>query len=166
MDFEKIRPYNKLVTTICKEYAMDPYLVLAIIYQESRGNTYAERYEPDFKSLLDVKYFAKKNLVTEDTEIISQKTSRGLCQIMGGTARYLGFGGYLAELFVPHINIRLCIKFLCRLFQRHGHQSDVIASYNAGSPRFDADGRYKNQTYVDNVLRYHKTLRSGSSPDA
>ena len=36
----------------------------------------------------------------------------------------------------------------------------AIASYNAGIPRFMANGKYMNQHYVDKVNAYLKLLRA------
>lgn len=81
-----------------------------------------------------------------------QKTSWGLMQIMGGTARDLGFAGPLTDLMDPELGI----FWGCRYFQAHCSQYvqllDQIAAYNAGQVRRMQDGTYLNQGYVDKMI--------------
>ena len=94
--------------------------------------------------------------------------SWGPMQIMGATARWLGFKGtFLSELIEPEVGIEYGCKYLANLKRRFSGNSknncnqvdDIaifcdkkISAYNAGSPRKKADGTYVNQKYVDKVL--------------
>jgi hypothetical protein len=93
---------------------------------------------------------------TLNTEILMQKTSWGLMQIMGATARSVGFDGWLPELTDAKTNVRTGTAYLAlmmgRHYKRHGLPG-VIAAYNAGSPRTRPDGKFVNQSYVDKVLK-------------
>ena len=43
---------------------------------------------------------------------------------------------------------------------RHKKMDEAIAAYNAGSPRYRADGKFENQGYVDKVNAALKTIRA------
>jgi len=94
-------------------------------------------------------------------ELLAQQTSWGLMQIMGGTARERGFKGWLTELCDPSINLEWGCRHL-RWMMDHNNAyglpdfrikpEDLAAAWNAGT-RVVVDGKYKNQPYVDRVLR-------------
>ena len=153
---------DKIPWTIIRDEAgrvdIDPKLVAAIIAVESGGDPYSMRYEPNFRFRLMPYKFAKINGITEETENILQSSSFGLMQIMGTVCRELGFQKSLLMLVEPDLNIELGCKKLSQLFLKHQDTSDVIASYNAGSVRFEKDGSYKNQFYVNKVLQRMKEL--------
>lgn len=138
---------NELACT----YQLNPKLVAAIIIQESGGNKWATRVEEAFYS----KYLKPKlrsqlaghvpsMIPTLSTEKWNRATSFGLCQIMGDTARVLGFDGqFLAEIYDERINIELCCKFLRRAFGQFASYAEpirterVLLAYNGGgSPNY------------------------------
>lgn len=82
-------------------------------------------------------------------------------QVMGVVARELGFDGILTELCDEELGIAYGCKQLVRLkkWQRGYSESDIIAAYNAGSARFDKQGNYENQSYVDKVLIYYNNYK-------
>lgn len=143
---EQIKPF-------AERYDIRPELIQAIIQVESSGNTYAVRFEPGYKWLHEVENSAQNVNTTIETERVCQQMSWGLMQLMGATARWLGFKGPIPELTYPHFGIEWGCKYLRNLFYRYHKEPDVIAAYNAGSPRFDAKGKYVNQAYVDKVLK-------------
>lgn len=132
--------------------ALDPALVAAIAQTESAGSIYVTRYEPQYRWVVSPADWALKTRVTLDTETVHQKTSWGLCQIMGAIAREFGFAGYHPQLCDPNLNLKYACQLLARLHAKYGPIEDVVASYNAGSPRFDDSGKYVNQSYVDKVM--------------
>ena len=90
-----------------------------------------------------------------DVERIFQKTAWGLMQVMGATARELGFEDWLSELVFPETNIRLGIEFLGRKMSQYLDRDGiegVVAAYNSGAPRRRPDGKFVNQGYVDRVM--------------
>ena len=109
-----------------KIYGLDPKLVAAIVYQESRGNIYATRYEPNFKRrYLDGKSkerlrgYWPKQIPTYDTEIMLRATSFGPMQVMGQVAREYGFEGqYLTELCSADVGIGIGCFYLASLYNR------------------------------------------------
>lgn len=140
------------------EYKLDPFLVSAIIRQESGGNTWAMRFEPKSSSLVFPEDFAKKNGITVQTETVLQGSSLGLMQVMGYVARGQGFKESLTSLFDPEIGTGEGCKLLNALSKRFTELEDCISAYNQGSPRRAANGTYTNQLYVSSVIAYMKEL--------
>ncbi len=92
-----------------------------------------------------------------------RSTSFGWCQIMGQTARELGYDKpYLTELCSQEDNILYCIKYVHKLYFRYTILEDVIAAYNAGKARKNFEGVYVNQEYVDKVLNVYEILTIAS----
>lgn len=152
-----------LIKEIAKKQDIDASLVAAIVSVESNGRTNAARYEPHFKWLLDPSKYARINSITVQTEVVFQKTSLGLMQVMGAVARELGHEGDLPNLFYPEIGLSLGVKKLKSLLDTYTSVSDAISSYNQGSPKKTGNGLYKNQYYVDMVLRKHLYLNTGAN---
>jgi soluble lytic murein transglycosylase-like protein len=152
----------RLPLNVIHEVSLDqevPWTLLAAIVQtESGGNPLAARFEIAYKYTVKFSDFAREQNITPITEEVLQKTSWGLCQIMGGLARELGHQGSLLELLVPEINLTLAAKHLKNLIKRYPNKDDMIASYNAGSPIKGMDGKYRNQQYVDKVNSYLSAL--------
>lgn len=142
------------------EQDLDPMLLAAICWQESRGFVYAVRFEPNYRWTYRLEKFAKMQNITLETEKNLQMQSYGLAQIMGGTARWLGFTGPLPALYKPENNLYWACKYLRYLSNRSSNVKDIIASYNAGSAIKDMRGNYKNQSYVDKVLNYYKQIKN------
>lgn len=153
--------YQPLVKNISysTNVMIDPILMLSIVYQESRAKPYITRYEPKYGYLYMPLHYANKLFTTMETEVEHQKTSWGLCQIMGGVARELGFDDYMPALCIPATNLYFGGKLLSRLQEKYESIDDVISSYNAGSPRKNDQGLYLNQEYVDSVKGYMTYLR-------
>jgi soluble lytic murein transglycosylase-like protein len=109
------------------KYGLDPFLVCAVIEQESNWNPWAMRYEPGFFS----RYIADKNL--EATEASARATSFGLCQVMGEVAREEGFGGrFLTQLCDPDIGIEYGCRKLQQCFSVHGDPETALLAFNGG----------------------------------
>lgn len=144
----------------CKasDFQLDAALVASIIYQESRGMTYASRFEPNYRYLERPDHHAAQQNITKATEEVLQKTSFGLMQIMGGTARFIGYSGALPALYKPDTNLYWGCKYLKRLKNQHNEIEAVVAAYNAGSPRKTKDGAFVNQRYVDDVMKLYREL--------
>lgn len=98
---------------------------------------------------------AKMNRITEETEVMAQKFSWGLGQVLGSTARWLGFKGLLSELCEPKTGIFWCCEAFQRLSSRYKEIDYQIAAYNAGSLQKRADGSIVNQKYIDKVLKLY-----------
>ena len=150
---QRVRPHIGSILSLSGRYDFDPYLVAAFCEVESGFNTYAIRYEPHYRWLVG------ENL--SPTEEISQKTSWGLMQVMGAVARERGLRSkYLSALTEPKIGIRFGCAHLAWFRDKKGYSGDdMIAAYNAGSPR-KKNGIYVNQGYVDKVNRCFQEMKN------
>lgn len=138
-----------------KELKLDHELVLAIIEVESNFNTMAHRFESAwiyFTSDADILRFAIHNSLTRQTERIDQQTSFGCGQVMGSVARELGYEGNLADLYDPNFGIHYACLKIKEVTEKYEFLDDAISAYNAGSP-VKVGGLYRNQAYVDSVLK-------------
>lgn len=123
-------------------------LLTAMVLVESGGEECSIRYEPHYRWLYNP-HGVKPKYSTIETEQQAQKMSWGPLQIMGATAREIGYRGWLPHLCGP-AGVEWGAKYLKRLHDRYGNWNDAIAAYNAGSPR-RVDGKYVNQGYVDKI---------------
>ena len=137
------------IKVAAQEQSLPWQLVYAICKVESSLNPYARRYEPRYKWL-----YGDANLMT-DTELIGQRQSWGLMQVMGAVARELGLPANrdFTELCKIPTGLLYGCLHLRHYRSRYTHWTDAIAAYNAGSPRRTQDGRYTNHSYVEKVLR-------------
>jgi soluble lytic murein transglycosylase-like protein len=148
--------WHSEIESAATKYSLPVGLIHAIVQVESSGDPWAMRYEPGFKNLyLDNRTWKVYGAVSMDTEIVSRATSWGLMQVMGQVARERGYeGAFLSELCKPEIGIEYgCrqLKFFQDRYYNGRDWNPVIAAYNAGSPRLDKDGSYRNQGYVSKV---------------
>jgi soluble lytic murein transglycosylase-like protein len=134
-----------------RQFGVDPLVIMALVWQESRGSVYAVRYEPKYKWLWKPEKFHGSLGIDLKTEINMQKQSYGLLQVMGGTARWLNFEGHLGALYKPENNLYWGVKYLAKLKEKYGDTESYLSAYNQGSPRKDDDGNFLNQKYVDDV---------------
>ena len=143
---------NAELTTLIKAAASRrslPWeLVYAICQVESSLNPSAVRHEPRYRWLVG------DNETMSPIERQDQMTSWGLMQVMGAVARELGHTGPLSDLLDPPTGLFYGCLHLRRFRAKYDIWPDVIAAYNAGSPRRVAGpiGPYVNQSYVDKVL--------------
>jgi hypothetical protein len=124
-----------------------------MIEVESGGNPQAMRYEPGYKYIYKPEDFARAHKVTLATEIELQKFSYGVLQIMGATARELGFKARMTNLLDGLAGFSWGVLYFARL--RHQYtdvEADAVSAYNQGSPRRQfMTNKYRNQEYVDKV---------------
>lgn len=150
-----------LIADVANKEGIDPDLLLAICTVESSLDPYAVRYEPAYKWVVSPREWASQMRLSVATEETLQKTSYGLAQIMGGVMREYGFSGKLQTcLLNPAIPLSYSAKHLKNYFRRYGTEVEVIAAYNAGSPRKTKGGLFENQTYVDKVSSELRKLRA------
>lgn len=135
----------------------------AIITTESAWNPWAVRYEEHFIHTLSPERFSKYSKITTQTELQLQKCSWGLGQIMGASARDLGYIGNLTELCKPEANLEWVCLFYATRCMPYKDVKEQVAAYNAGSPRYIAAGTFINQEYVDKVLlEFKKSSKEAS----
>lgn len=129
---------DELVVTMAGSYQLPVVIVRAMVAQESMGIPFAMRFEKDFYN----KYLVGKDLdfrphkdCTWETERIGRATSWGLMQVMGETARCIGFRGWFGELLTPAVGLEWGCRYLRRLADRYladGGWPTVMRAYNGG----------------------------------
>jgi hypothetical protein len=90
-----------------------------------------------------------------DTTLVLLSSSIGLMQILGSTARSIGFNQRLCFLFTPEINIDIGCRYLAMLWKNYYNKyglKGVISAYNDCKPLIRDDSTFVNQDYIDNVL--------------
>ena len=111
-------------------------LVRAIVEQESAGNTHATRFEPDFYERYEKGKTPnfRPGGSSIATEQVGRATSWGLLQIMGETARAVGFIGCFPELCTPAVGLKWACEYLRRLRDRYIAEGweVVLRAYNGG----------------------------------
>jgi hypothetical protein len=146
------------ITIAAEAHRLEARLVGAMVLTESAGETWAVRYEQGYRYLFQPAR-VKPEGCSMASEINAQQCSWGLMQIMGGTARELGFRGWMPELCRPEIGLEYGAKYLAKQIKRFGSVEAGVAAYNMGSPKKGQDGQYLNQTeYVDPVMKRMKIL--------
>jgi soluble lytic murein transglycosylase len=136
--FERLRyplRYEQIVRGHARNYRLDPALVAAVIYQESKFRADA-RSESGAIGLMQLR----------------PETAKGIAIRTGGT-RFR-----TADLYVPELNIRYGSWYLRHLLDKYGDERTALAAYNAGQRNVDswrASGggiRFaETRAYVDRV---------------
>jgi len=115
--YERLRyplRYSEYVRVHAHEHGLDPALVAAVIYQESRFRSNAK----------------------------SSSGAIGLMQLTPATAKGIAIRTHgstftTSDLYNPEINIRYGAWYLSDLFQKYGSERLVLAAYNAGQGNVD-----------------------------
>lgn len=117
------------VKSVSREYSLPEELVAAIVWQESRGRFHAMRVEDGFYR----RYLASKGRqdlrghVPTITSVATEKRARsiswGLMQIMGETARGVGFSEPWFFLLLPRRNLELGCVYFNSLLERDSRLS-------------------------------------------
>lgn len=141
-------PFIVLAKQIATEHELDPILVCAVIEQESSWDPWAIRYEPGFLH----KYVAPLYTAGQFsvTEAYTRSMSWGLGQVMGQTARELGFDRpCLTELCDPEIGIEFLCRKLKKCFAKTSDPTIALLAYNGGSnPQYAVEVLPRQQKYA------------------
>jgi soluble lytic murein transglycosylase len=122
--------YEHIVRGHARNYDLDPALVAAVIYQESKFRADAR----------------------------SESGAIGLMQLLPATARGIALrtGGSrfeVADLYDPEVNVRYGCWYLRNLLRKYGSVETALAAYNGGQGNVDRGVRYpETRRYVENVL--------------
>jgi soluble lytic murein transglycosylase len=145
--FERLRyplRYSEYVRVHARENDLDPALLAAVIYQESKFRPAAT----------------------------SSSGAIGLMQLTPETAQGIAIrtGGskfVTSDLLNPEINIRYGAWYLANLFRKYGQERLVLAAYNAGQGNVDRwRARHEGiqfaetRAYVSRVEKLQRTYRS------
>jgi soluble lytic murein transglycosylase len=136
--FDRIRyplRYEQIVRGHAKNYDLDPALLAAVIYQESK-------FRADAKSSSGAIGLMQ----------LRPETAEGIAIRTGGT------GFRVSDLYNPEINVRYGSWYLRHLLDKYGDEKDALAAYNAGQRNVDewrAEGKgiqfSETREYVDRV---------------
>jgi soluble lytic murein transglycosylase len=144
--YERLRyplAYQQIVRGHARHYRLDPALLAAVIYQESK-------FRPDVRS---------------------SSGAVGLMQLLPATAKGIALhtGGTrfrMDDLFDPEINVRYGAWYLRHLLDRYGDEKTALAAYNAGQKNVDRWLREgggirfaETRDYVRRVERLKKIYR-------
>ena len=170
---------ERLAREAAGKYGLDPRLVCALCEVESSWEPRAIRQEVEYPYLYglaagetgviaciqgaageQLHALLREIQSSIATEVVMQKTSWGLMQIMGAVARERGFRGWLTELCDPTVNLEWGCRHLRWMIDHNNayglpdfriKPEDLAAAWNGGT-RIVIDGKYKNQSYVDRVV--------------
>lgn len=128
------------------------------VAQESSWDPYATREEPGFYKRYVVPNLTTRRAKREQWQLA---TSYGVLQVMGQTAREMGFEGkFIPQLVDPSLGFFYGVKYLMHQKGRgDGSWSQALAAYNGGiggTPN-NRTAPYRNQFYVDEIIeRIHR----------
>ena len=145
--YERLRyplRYEQVVRGHARNYRLNPALLAAVIYTESKFDANAR----------------------------SGAGAIGLMQLLPDTARGIAIrtGGkrfVVSDLYVPELNVRYGAWYLRHLLDRYGDERTALAAYNAGQANVDrwkADGVgiqfRETRYYVDKIERLKEVYAS------
>jgi peptidoglycan lytic transglycosylase len=136
--FQRVRyplKYEQIVRGHARNYQLDPALLAAVIYQESK-------FQPDAKSSSGAIGLMQ----------LQPETAKGIAIRTGGS-RF-----QTSDLYVPEINVRYGSWYLRHLLDKYDDEETALAAYNAGQRNVDewrAQGKgiqfSETRGYVDRV---------------
>lgn len=131
VDLSTLEARVALAAKYAAKYLLDCALICAMAEHESSWNPWAVRFEPAFEA----RYIKPSNPAMPTTLELTEAMSFGLMQIMGETAKELGFGGkFLTELCDPDVGMDFGCKKLRRCFDLKGPSTAlVLLCYNGGA---------------------------------
>jgi soluble lytic murein transglycosylase len=141
--------YTQIVRGHARNYDLDPALLAAVIYQESK-----------FKA-----------------DARSTSGAVGLMQLLPATAKGIALhtGGSqfrVEDLYDPEINVRYGAWYLRHLLRKYGDERDALAAYNAGQDNVDRWRRAgegiqfaETRAYVDRVEQLKRIYRRAYGPE-
>ena len=123
--------YGPIVRGHARNYDLDPALLAAVIYQESKFRASAR----------------------------SRSGAIGLMQLLPGTAKGIALhtGGtrfVVADLYAPELNVRYGAWYLRHLLRKYGDERTALAAYNAGQRNVDGWRRAGRGIVFEETRRY------------
>ena len=140
---------------------LDFWTLVAQIEKESSGNPLAIRLEQDFR------WFYPRGTdayALPENEMEFQRTSWGLLQVMGATARELGYAVPATPWpssplkLDPAAALDLGCRYLAGELKRYGSLRDALSAYNAGHATPDNFG-----AYVEPILERADALKEAAA---
>lgn len=149
--------HEPMVREVAEQYGLDPATFCALVETESSWDAAATRFEPGYRYLIaangePIRWPSGSGLKPPQlswSEFIAQKTSWGLCQVMGAVAREAGFDGTFGQLLIePRLGVVIGAQLLARHAARYPID-EALGAYNAGpGNRSSAAG----QAYAGKVM--------------
>jgi soluble lytic murein transglycosylase len=122
--------HEQIVLGHARNYGLEPALLAAVIYEESR-------FRADAKSSAGAIGLMQ----------LRPDTARGIAERTGGS-RF-----EVADLYDPEINVRYGSWYLRHLIGKYGNVRTALAAYNGGQGNVDRGIQFEEtREYVDNVL--------------
>jgi soluble lytic murein transglycosylase len=129
--------YEHIVRGHSENYRLEPALVAAMIYQESKFDADAES---------DSGAIGLMQLLPETAEGIATRT---------GGSRF-----EVDDLYDPELNVRYGCWYLRHLLDKYGDERDALAAYNGGQGNVDRGVVFpETEHYVDRVLELRGIYR-------
>ena len=175
-------PYRDFIEIAAEAEAFDVNVLDALVQIESGGRADAARYEPAYCWVWNVVTAAPFRTLNDDEvhavepppdfpafvgtpleEWTGQRTSLGLCQIMGAVLRERGYRGEFDLLLrEPLLNLQLGAKLLRELLdwagETGGDLRKALAAYNAGRGGWESPA---GQAYASRVLARRAQIQRG-----
>lgn len=137
--YERLRyplEYEQIVVGHAENYDLEPHLLAAVIYQESKF----------------------------DADAVSSSGAVGLMQLLPATAQGIadrtgGVGWHERDLVDPELNVRYGSWYLRHLLDKYGDEELALAAYNAGQANVD---RWREQgvgIQFDETRHYVRRVR-------
>lgn len=152
-----------------KEYGLPSGMCRAFALQESNYQPFAERVEANYVEKTGT-YAAKIRAIAYKfakahnwqpsflTEVYQMGKSVTMYQIMGVNMRAMGYSAPFMNYVALTDQFEYFGRFVKPLLKKHnGNIASVASEYNGGygAVAYKAKhGRYRNQSYVDKILRY------------
>jgi soluble lytic murein transglycosylase len=141
--------YPQIVRGHAHNYDLDPALLAAVIYQESK-------FKADARSSSGA--IGLMQLLPD--------TAKGIAVHTGGSKFRVG------DLYDPELNVRYGSWYLRHLLQKYGDERDALAAYNAGQDNVDRWLRAgkgiqfsETRAYVDRVEQLKRIYRRAYGPE-
>jgi peptidoglycan lytic transglycosylase len=106
--------YQEIVLAHARNYRLDPALLAAVIYQESKFNADA-RSDRGALGLMQ----------------LLPRTAKGIAERTGGSKFRV------SDLYDPELNVRYGAWYLHHLLDKYGSERSALAAYNAGQANVD-----------------------------
>lgn len=155
--------YKELIKTAAENASLDPYLVAAVVWQESAFNADAFRFEPQFWNR-----YLKLNPKYKHLNPRRVSSSYGLTQCMYCRVHEDKLTDNDAlppeHLFVPELNLRTGCQLLAELLRWSGGRVDsACAAYNGGrGGNKPTDVPLRNGKYAAEVAAKLAALRAAN----
>jgi soluble lytic murein transglycosylase len=129
--------YQTIIRGHARNYDLEPALIAAVIYQESKFDTEA-RSDAGAIGLMQLR----------------PETARGIATRTGGSQFRVD------DLYDPEINVRYGSWYLRHLLDKYGSEERALAAYNGGQGNVDRGVIYEEtRAYVDRVVELRAIYR-------